>query len=225
MNLLFLIISISSAQNITEIIQEKRIINPVEYYLIILGILTGALIFLFVIFSVYYFNRKRRPVIVEHPQNDFYYHHNTIFNPLHENVNQRFNPFQESYKIEIQEDFHQDSKSCDEEFSGFENLEKEYLEVSNLKRRVSTSSLRQNNSKKYPVLKKTYSEKIEIKDREIENKNNLSENKENFLEDKDNFSKDKEIFSEDKENFSEDKNNLLDELKKKLPNLIPKNMI
>ena len=41
-------------------ITENSFLEPKEYYLIILGILVGTLIFIFVIFSLFYFNSNRR---------------------------------------------------------------------------------------------------------------------------------------------------------------------
>ena len=196
------ILDFTIAQNNT----NNNLLEPKEYYLIILGILVGTLIFLFIAFSFLCirnnrtFNNMRRRITEYHnplyPRYDideeFIYYENRLNNQQIKNGPYRQNSlgqnsfeypnnaFQDYEPQEINNDLY----SVPNKKNDFE--EGEYLEI-----------------KEQPTFKRRNS--CDITENTIQNK---------VVEDLD-----------DKEKINEDKNNLLNELKKSLPNLIPKNMI
>lgn len=187
------------------ILEEKIVMDPKQYYLIILGILVGTLIFLFIAFSILFMRNKQKCTNrynnVE--ANVSLYEHRYINNQLaypytFDNYNLEGVEFTKDYNdelantnhnlfnVEKKENVNNSDNESSSSFEGFGEQD-EYIEVKNesLKRRVSTSD-------------------IKIKKNRI---NSLSFDKLN------------------NDTIGKKKNNLMDELRKSLPNLIPKNMI
>ena len=206
--------------NSNSTIYEKQIVmDPKEYYLIIIGILVGTLIFLFIAFSILFLRNKnqRRNSNRENniEANVSLYEQRYMTNPLaypytfshynfqetqinqEENINQFENNIQnqdikETQNVNqntLEKNILSDSESCSS-FEGFGEKD-EYIEVKNksLKRRVSSSD-------------------IKIKNNEPKMRRNSN-------------SYDKPA----NDTIGKNKNNLMDELRKSLPNLIPKNMM
>ena len=277
LHILILLFGIVNSQDFNAtIIQQKNVINPTEYYLIILGILVGTLIFMVVGFSLLYFMNKRKTMNrnINHLDDNRIYMRN-ILNPLYdESYDDKNTDNEEECMNEV---FYNVSDS--ESFEGF-NINEEYIEVSNtkLKRRLSTTDIKTNKFNK-PTLKKSTSlvnlknkisnnkhyiniepfnendmndinksyinkndsvidsSYINIDNSDINknnndiNKNEIDINKNKIDIKKNNYDINK---TENNKNPSKkvnidtigkNKNNLMDELRKSLPNLIPKNMI
>ena len=190
-----------SDDNTTSII---NIMEPIEYYLIISGILLGTLIFLFIAFILLYIRNKKPNIIynldnTEHTDEDIVEINNDIeTNSYCEEIyDSKINTKHNSMLLKLEKE---DRKS--EEFNGFND---EYLELNSpqkLKKRNSSSLLKRAKSL----------ENIKVNDANI----NKKDNNKNNINQKEN---------REEYNYLNDKNNLLNELKKNLPDFIPKNMI
>jgi len=241
------ILDFTIAQNNT----NNNLLEPKEYYLIILGILVGTLIFLFIAFSFLCirnnrtFNNMRRRITEYHnplyPRYDideeFIYYENRLNNQQIKNGPYRQNSLgQNSLR----------QNSLGQNSLGQNSLRQNSLGQNSLgQNSLRQNSLRQNslgqNSFEYPnnafqdyepqeINNDLYSvpnkkndfeegEYLEIKEQPTFKRRNSCDITENTIQNK--------VVEDldDKEKINEDKNNLLNELKKSLPNLIPKNMI
>lgn len=197
-----------SDDNTTSIKNIINIMEPKEYYLIITGILLGTLIFLFIAFVLLYIRNKKPNIIYDFGNSDYSKKNNEEINDDIE-TNSFCEEIFENKKITKQNSMLlklEDNTS--DEFNGFND---EYLEVKSpptLKKRNSSSSLKRAKSL----------ENVKMNDRNIDKKgNNIDKHyQENNINQKEN---------KEEPNYLNDKNNLLNELKKNLPDLIPRNMI
>ena len=209
------ILDFTIAQNNT----TNELLEPKEYYLIILGILVGTLIFLFIAFSFLCirnnrtFNNMRRRITEYHnplyPRYDideeFVYYENRLNNQQIRNSPYSINSFgQNSQNSFGQNSLRQNSfEYPNNAFQDYEprEINNDLYYVPNKKNNFEEDKYLE--IKEQPILKRRYS--CDITENTIQNK---------VVEDLD-----------DKEKFNEDKNNLLNELRKSLPNLIPRNML
>jgi hypothetical protein len=209
------ILDFTIAQNNT----TNELLEPKEYYLIILGILVGTLIFLFIAFSFLCirnnrtFNNMRRRITEYHnplyPRYDideeFVYYENRLNNQQIRNSPYSINSFgQNSQNSFGQNSLRQNSfEYPNNAFQDYEprEINNDLYYVPNKKNNFEEDEYLE--IKEQPILKRRYS--CDITENTIQNK---------VVEDLD-----------DKEKFNEDKNNLLNELRKSLPNLIPRNML
>lgn len=193
--------------------KEQIVMDPKEYYLIILGILVGTLIFLFIAFSILFLRNKNhrrnsnRNSNSNRNNNIYSYEQRYINNPLaypytFDSYNFEGVEFTKDYNDELantnhnlfnmekKEDINNTDNESSSSFEGFGEQD-EYIEVKNksLKRRVSTSD-------------------IKIK----KNEHKIRRNSVSFD-------------TPNNDTIGKNKNNLMEELRKSLPNLIPKNMI
>ena len=218
------ILDFTIAQNST----TNELLEPKEYYLIILGILVGTLIFLFIAFSFLCirnnrtFNNMRRRITEYHnplyPRYDideeFVYYENRLNNQqinnspyrqnsLRRNSLEQHNRFNQPYS----QNSHNSQNSFEYPNNAFQDYEPQ--EINNDLYSVS-------NKNKNDYVEDEY---LEIKEQPTLKRRNSCDITENTIQNK--------VVEDldDKEKFNEDKNNLLNELRKSLPNLIPKNMI
>jgi hypothetical protein len=224
------ILDFTIAQNTT----TNNLLEPKEYYLIILGILVGTLIFMFIAFSFLCirnnrtFNNMRRRITEYHnplyPRYDideeFVYYENRLNNQqlknspyrqnsLRQNSLRQHNIFNQPYRQNSHNSINSHNSHNSFEYPNNAFRDYEPQEINNDLYSVSNKNKNDYKEEEY----------LEIKEPPTLKRSNSCDINENTIQNK--------IVEDlvDKKNFNEDKNNLLNELRKSLPNLIPKNMI
>ena len=246
------ILDFTIAQNTT----TNNLLEPKEYYLIILGILVGTLIFLFIAFSFLCirnnrtFNNMRRRITEYHnplyPRYDiddeFVYYENRLNNQQIKNSPYRQNSLRQNSLRQnslrqhniFNQPYRQNSINSHNSHNSHNSINSHNSHNSHNRHNSHNSFEYPNNAFRdyepqeinndlYSVPnKKNDSEEdeyLEIKEPPTLKRSNSCDINENTIQNK--------VVEDlvDKKNFNEDKNNLLNELRKSLPNLIPKNMI
>ena len=214
---------------------SNSLLEPQEYYLIILGILSGTLIFLFLAFTLFYLSNNKKFKELQRRMSDYHTSRNYLYqtnydlspyrppttivnretqystrnNPLfaeEENIStSSFTGHIENEPIRLENNslnlfYKEDNKSID-------NKSIDNKSIDNIS--VSSDEVFEGFNEIKNILEKKFTPKIEKKDEYIEIKP-----KKNSLKKRHSTS-----------SISNTKNNLINDLKKNLPKLVPKNML
>jgi len=239
------ILLILSQLNVIEAGNEtsNSLLEPQEYYLIILGILSGTLIFLFLAFTLFYLNNNKKFKELQRRMSDYHTSRNYLYQTNYDlspyrqptfinrqtQYSTRSNPlFDEEENISTssftggienepekldnnnQVYYKDDSKSMDNRLKDSKLMDSKLMD-SKLMDNISVSSdeVFEGFNEIKNILEQTFTPKLEKKDEYIEVKP-----KKNSLKKKHSNS-----------SITNTKHNLLDELRKELPKLVPRNML
>lgn len=206
---------------------SNSLLEPQEYYLIILGILSGTLIFLFLAFTLFYLNNNKKFKELQRRMSDYHTSRNYLYQTNYDLSPYRQPTFinrQTQYSTRSNPLFDEEENISTSSFTGFVENEPEKLDNNQVYYKddsklmdnklndnisVSSDEVFEGFNEIKNILEHKFTPKLENKDEYIEvkpKKNSLKKRHSNS-------------------SITNTKHNLLDELRKELPKLVPRNML
>ena len=206
---------------------SNSLLEPQEYYLIILGILSGTLIFLFLAFTLFYLNNNKKFKELQRRMSDYHTSRNYLYQTNYDLSPYRQPTFinrQTQYSTRSNPLFDEEENISTSSFTGYVENEPEKLDNNQVYYKddsklmdnklndnisVSSDEVFEGFNEIKNILEHKFTPKLENKDEYIEvkpKKNSLKKRHSNS-------------------SITNTKHNLLDELRKELPKLVPRNML
>ena len=206
---------------------SNSLLEPQEYYLIILGILSGTLIFLFLAFTLFYLNNNKKFKELQRRMSDYHTSRNYLYQTNYDLSPYRQPTFinrQTQYSTRSNPLFDEEENISTSSFTGCVENEPEKLDNNQVYYKddsklidnklndnisVSSDDVFEGFNEIKNILEHKFTPKLENKDEYIEvkpKKNSLKKRHSNS-------------------SITNTKHNLLDELRKELPKLVPRNML